>query len=126
AMQYKIYSQVYINCKNSFYSILRHGINNSEIRIYPSSEIKLWLLWFLQLWGLHKNKTKVKFFNLLGLLGSWPFIKKTTLPINVDIIFIKTRFFILIKNSASSKYVIKLRRNEEGAIRLNNELISLQ
>lgn len=126
AMQYKKYNQAYISCNNSFYSILRHGINNSEIRIYPSSEMKLWVLWLLQILGFQKDKNTMKLFNLLGLLGSWLFIKKTTLPINIDIIFVKTRFFILIKSSASNRYVVKLRRNEEGTVRLNNELVSLQ
>jgi len=126
AMQYKKYNQAYISCNNSFYSILRQGINNSEIRIYPSLEVKLWILWGFQILGFQKNKTNIRLFNLLGLLGSWLFIKKTELPINVDIIFMKTRFFILIKSSASNRYVVKLRRNEEGAIRLNNELMSLQ
>lgn len=123
---YKKYSRVYINADYSLFEILYKGIDNSEIPIFPKKNIKLWLLWILQSFGLKKNLNKIEFREISGLALSWIFLKKTEIPINARVIFIKKRFFIIIVKNKKDKYVVKLCRIEEGIERLKNEIASLK
>src|SRR5690554_6456119 len=121
--KYKVYQNAYINANISFLKLLTNGIDNSEIKLFPIFNLKLWIIFFFQLLGFQKNKNKIKPETIFGLIVLWKFLKTEKIKSQANIIFLKPNFIILINNK-KDKYVIKIARTEIGNLRLKNEVKS--
>jgi serine/threonine protein kinase len=113
---YLIYGNLLIN------STLRKNsplLKNNEIQFLPNINLKHWVLWFLSKLKIKNNKITLR--SLLGFYLCRPFLKKTQLPLNTDIIFYRFHNAIMLYDFLEKGKVLKVALSDWGKVKINIE-----
>lgn len=116
---YKHFDRVWIKADKPLAEIYNKTIRYSELRFYPNTNYKAWVVWILMNFKLKKGSRKLSY--LLGFGYKWPFVKPVYLPLEADIIYYRYHTIIMVYTASNRKKVIKVALTPWGKTMMKSE-----